>query len=190
MWLLHLHFILFNAPPPLLCYICHPFLSSRTFPHIFSGPKALVSDTGQSTLWEIPASSHFTCVKTLPLQPLSHSAAGSYHCPQAASAELVFSSSLTLLHVCRLCGRAIETESPRHWCSYICLSMLASAYSYICLSVIRATQEKVETPWLPELHTAFSNFAHSYVPLILQWWSMAAFSNKQLLFFKGREKDR
>lgn len=107
--------------------------------------------------------------RSIASSPLSHSAA-LIKAPQAASAEYAFSSTLT--HVCCLNGRKAETERNRHgWCwySYTCVSV----YSCVYLSVIRATHEKVEAAWLPELHTAFTHFAHSYDPLMLQCWSMA-----------------
>lgn len=51
---------------------------------------------------------------------------------------------------------------------YMCMCVLTSAHSRISSSVNQATREKVEMAWLPELHTAFTNVAYSYDPLILQ----------------------
>ena len=108
-------------------------------------PRDPDPDTGRSTQWAIPAMSELTWVEALPLQPLFHSAAGSYQHPPAASAEHASSSTFNHLHVCCLYGRVAETgRHRRFWrrCSYTCLSVFICAYLCSCLSVIQTTQEK------------------------------------------------
>lgn len=111
----------------------------------------------------------------------------------SSSAKRALSCTVTNLRVFMCVRRAAVTQKNRHdmglflkKCTIACVSTHISSCLFECrLSYIR---EEVESAWLPELHTAFTHFAHSYVPLILQWWSVAVFSETYQLW-RGREKD-